>query len=384
MRQLRPTKAVSLIAPIVFMASGIDANAAESYRLRQSPLGATGGEIAATAADPPGFFGTVILTSAHIDRVADSNGNDIALPAQIVPLPTGSPTQGAIANGTYALTIPAGTIDFHQIQTQLNLQGGYLTERSYGDGRLAFSINLPLIKQARTFDVVQPAGAITPAVTAPPALRGAVTAIGTAANAQVQARVAAVAASHNAEVSGPGDAELSMVWLRRFDHLKVAAGVSVFVPTGEYDKTRGPNPGFGNFYTIRPGIALSYSLNPTPAPAWNSGVTLAARMAYGFNTTNRDTDYKSGNFIYAEMAVLKVIGNWAFGANMLKIAQVSDDTGTGAPADGARYRSSGFSPFLSYKFKDKEAGFNLQYSQNFGSRNALVPRALQLRFIKAW
>ena len=38
-----------------------------------------------------------------------------------------------------------------------------------------------------------------------------------------------------------------------------AGGVSLFLPTGNYDKNRGPNPGFGNFYTLRPGIALSYA-----------------------------------------------------------------------------------------------------------------------------
>jgi hypothetical protein len=93
-------------------------------------------------------------------------------------------------------------------------------------------------------------------------LRVGIAAVGTAVNTQVQAAVAAAAALQNAEVSGIGDTELSAVWVRHQDRLKVAAGVSLFVPTGVYDKARGPNPGFGNFYTLRPGIAVTYALNP--------------------------------------------------------------------------------------------------------------------------
>ncbi len=77
-------------------------------------------------------------------------------------------------------------------------------------------------------------------------------------------------------------------------------------------------------------------------------------------------------------------GSWADGANLLAIQQVTDDTGTGAAADGNRLRNRSFGPFVSYKLPGKDAGFNLHYTQNFGSRNSLVARALQLRFIKAW
>jgi hypothetical protein len=201
----------------------------------------------------------------------------------------------------------------------------------------------------------------------------------------VQAGVAAVAASHNKEVSGFGDTELSMVWIKHKDRLKVAAGVSLFVPTGVYDKTRGPNPGFGSFYTLRPGIALTYSLNADHAAStWDSGVTVAGRLSYGINSTNTETDYRSGNFLYGEVAAMKVMGNWAFGSNLLVTQQVTDDSGVGAPADGNRYHTFGIGPFLSYKIPGKDAGFNLQYSDNFGARNALVVKSLQLRFVKAW
>ena len=64
--------------------------------------------------------------------------------------------------------------------------------------------------------------------------------------------------------------------------------------------------------------------------------------------------------------------------------QVTDDSGSGATLGASRYRNDGVGPFLSYKLPGQDAGFNLQYSRNFGSRNALVAETVQLRFIKAW
>lgn len=360
--------------------------AGEGYKLRQSPVGAFGGEMAAPA-DNPGFFGTAVLSYAHIFRVADANGDDIAVASRKVPLPTGTPTKGAVPDGAYALDVAAGTIDFNQNQTQLNLLGGYLTNDQYAGGRIAFAVNVPLIKQSRSFVAAQPLGTVSPTPNAalPAALRGAIAAVATAVNNQVQAGVAATSASQNTDVSGVGDTELSLVWVRHQDRLKVAAGVSLFVPTGVYDKARGPNPGFGNFYTLRPGVAVSYSLNPNhQAEAWDSGVTVAGRMSFGINGTNKDTGYRSGNFVYVEGGVVKVTGQWAFGANLLAVQQVTDDGGAGATLGASRYRNYGVGPFLSYKIPGQDAGFNLHVSRNFGSRNALVAETVQLRFIKAW
>ncbi len=375
-----------LAAGLTLVLAAVNVSASENSRTRQSPVGAFGGEIAAPA-DNPGLFGTASLTYLNIYKVTDGNGDAISLPTRALPLQTGTPTGGAIPNGAYTLNVPAGTIDFNQKQTQLNLVGGYLTEGLYGDGHVAFAINVPLIRQSRSFIALQAAGTVspTPPAALPAAARGAIAAVAAATNAAVQAGIAATSAAQNAEVSGIGDTELSMVWVRHQDRLKIAAGVSLFVPTGVYDKNRGPNPGFGNFYTLRPGVAVTYALNPHPSDsAWDAGVTVAGRLSYGINTTNNDTDYRSGNFIYGEVAVVKVMGDWAFGSNLLTTQQVTDDSGTGAPTDGNRYRTYGIGPFLSYKLPGKDAGFNLQYSDNFGARNAIVAKSLQLRFVKAW
>lgn len=374
---------VSTVAPALLAAVATPGHAAEGYKLRQSPVGVFGGEIAAPV-ENPGFFGTAVLSHTRIGRVVDDQGNDIAVPARTVPLPTGTPTGGAVPNGTYSLLVPAGSIGFEQTQTQLNLLGGYVSEGLYAGGRLAFVVNLPLIRQSRDFEPSQPLGTVspTPAATLPLALRGAIAAVASAANAQVQAGLAAGAANQNVEVSGVGDTELSMGWTHQQDRLKVVAGVSLFLPTGKYDKTRGPNPGFGDFYTLRPGVTVIYApAGGSGGSGWDSGLTLAGRMAYGMNTRNQETDTRSGDFVYVELGAVKVTGNWAFGANLLALQQVSSDSG---PATLARYRNFSAGPFVSYKLPGREAGFNLHYSQNFGSRNALMAQTLQLRFIKAW
>ena len=371
--------ALATLPWVALMACSFNAQAAESYKLRQAPVGAFGGEIAASA-DKPGFFGTASLTSLQIYSIADAAGNDVAPPA-ISPIQLNPALP-------YKVAFPAGKLAFNQDQTQLNLVGGYLTESTYGNGHVAFAINLPFIQQKRTYVVTQPAGTLTPAATVPPlspAIVAQLNAGTAAANAQVQARIAAASAIQNLEVSGMGDTELSTVWVRHADRLKVAAGVSLFVPTGSYDKNRGPNPGFGNFYTLRPGVAVTYNLNPKHTDAsWDAGVTIAGRVSYGINTRNKDTDYKSGNFIYAEGGIVKVNGNWAYGVNLLSTQQISDDTGTGVLAGGNRYKTNGFGPFVSFKLPGKDAGVNLQYSDNFGGRNAIVAKSLQLRLVKAW
>ncbi|PXX40177.1 SphA family protein [Undibacterium pigrum] len=366
------------------------AMAGEGYKLRQSPVGVFGGEMAASL-ENPGFFGTAALSHTNIYKVVDGDGNDISLPARNIPLPTGTVTRGAVPDGTYALTMPAAAIHFEQPQTQINILAGYLTQSTYNGGHIAFAMNVPLIRQSRSFTAVSPEGTIspTPNPALPAALRGAIGAVAAAANAQVQAGVASTLASQNADTSGMGDTELSMVWIRQQERLKIAAGVSLFVPTGNYNKDRGPNPGFGNFYTLRPGVAVSYSLNPHHGPeVWDSGVTIAGRLSFGMNSTNKDTNYRSGNYVYAEAGIVKVMGNWAVGSNVLAINQVTDDSGTGAgagtAAGGNRYKTYAAGPFISYKLPGKEAGFNLHYSQSFGSSNALMSRTLQLRFIKAW
>lgn len=371
------------------LASAVSAYSSENFRSRQSPIGAFGGEIAA-GADNPGLFGTAAITRLDIASVVDSNGFDIT-----------TPTTAKLPGG-FTLNAPGNKISFHQTQTQVNLIGGYLTESTYANGRIAMVVNVPLITISRSFvgalatgSLRTPTGITLPAafIQPDPINPGSTYNPTTRANEGVNAQWASSVASQNGDVSGVGDTELSAVWIRHQDRLKVAAGVSLFVPTGVYEKTRGPNPGFGNFYTLRPGVAVTYNLNPNHKDeSWDAGVTVAGRISYGMNSTNKETDYRSGNFVYTEVGVVKVAGDWAFGANLLSTQQVTDDTGPvvgtsclgSVDAAGCRYKTYGVGPFVAYKLPGKDAGFNLQYNENFGGSNAVVVKSWQLRFVKAW
>ncbi len=370
---------------LAFLSGSMGSFAGENYKLRQSPVGAFGGEIAA-GADNPGFFGTASITTLDITSVVDGNGFEITTP---ITAKLTAPLAG------YTLNAPGNKIDFHQTQTQVNLVGGYLTETTYADGRIAFVVNVPLISISRSFSGALGTGSLTTptGINLPAAFTQGGVNPTNLANAAARAQWASSVAAQNGDVSGLGDTELSAVWIRHQDRLKIAAGVSLFVPTGVYDKNRGPNPGFGNFYTLRPGVAVTYNLNPNHMDAaWDAGVTVAGRISYGINSTNTDTDYRSGNFIYTEVGLVKVVGDWAIGGNLFSTQQVTDDTspvvGTSClgsvDAAGCRYKTYGAGPFLAYKLPGKDAGFNLQYNTNFGGSNAVVAKSWQVRFVKAW
>jgi len=378
---------------VVMLAAAGSSVAGEGWKLRQSPVGSFGGDIAALP-EPSGPFGSALITYLESYKILDANGNAKVPDAMSIPLPTGTPTRGALADGVYTVNVPAGTTNYKQTQTQLNLAGGYWTDAIYNDGRLQFAANLPLVKIKRTLSLTQPLGTVSPTTAASPpltalptALQGAVAAVTAAVNAKVQAGVAAALVTptlQNTEASGIGDMELTVNWVRRQEQLKVLAGVTLFAPTGSYDVARGPNPGSGNFYTLRPGLTLTFYPNKNDS-ATDPGLTFQGRVSYGLNTTNKDTSYRSGNFLHAEVGAVKVIGKWAFGANVLTIRQTTDDTGKGAAADGNRYTNNSFGPFLTYKIPGQDnTGLNLHYTNNFGGSNATASRAVQLKLIKTW
>ncbi len=365
-----------LLTSLVLLTTSMTLHASENFRTRQSAVGSFGGDIAVTA-DKPGTFGTLSVTTIQIKSVKDGNGEDLRSPTTVANLPSPAPA-GARLN--FSSTTP---INFQQTQNQINVLAGYLSENSYYGGRVAVAINVPLISLSRTVSMTPPTGSL-------------VLANGTNAGPNVALTNAVVnnfTTVNNHDVTGVGDTELSTVWIRHQGRMKIAAGVSIYLPTGDYDKNRGPNPGFGDFYTIRPGVAVTYALNPDQSSGgWDAGVTLAGRLSYGMNTKNKETNYTSGDFVYVELAAAKVSGNWSYGTNLLTIQQVTSDTGLvssnnclqGVDANGCRFKTNGIGPFVAYKFPNKESGFNLSYNQNFGGVNALVVKAVQARFVKAW
>ena len=375
-KKINTTLLLSAISVASMFVSGTHANAAESWKLRQSPNGSFGGDIFAPA-EKPGFFGGVSIATPTITGVKGPTGNTVTIPSGV----TNVPLSGTPLSATHTFSVAEGAVGLYQDQTQINLGGGYITEGTYADGKLMFAANVPFIKATRTGSLVFPSATFSgPAGPAqlPATITGPV-------NASVKAGADARAKLASGSTEGLGDTELSTVWIKNTDRLRVTAGVSLFVPTGKFDPVRQAklqaNTGFGDFYTVRPGATFAYNLDP------KERITVAGRFAYGFNTVNKDTQYKSGNFVYAEGAIAKVIGDVAFGLNVYSIQQISDDSYSGTDKKiviNGRYKTMGGGPFISYKLPGQDMALNFQISNNFQGENAIVVKSYQLRLIRAF
>ncbi|MFT0138051.1 transporter [Alcanivoracaceae bacterium MT1] len=374
------SRLIHLALTVALLAPAATTLAAESFRFRQAPIGLFGGEIAVNAKPRAGFFGTVTVNYAELDDIAGPDGGQYYQGAQTIPVPTATLTGGAVPDGTYRAFISDSAINFYQELTRVNLVLGYQSNIEIAGGRLAFGLLQPFVKGRRHVSASDPQ--ITFSEGTPQNIQDAVT---PKIREQVEARMKSMLDRQNQHFSGPGDTNLSMAWVRKSKRLKLVTGLSVVLPTGEYETDRAPNPGQGDFYTVKPTMAFTYSLaEPGTGSALSSGVTFAGRLTYGYNTENKDTNYQSGQFVFAELAAAKVTGNWAFGANVMTLRQVTDDRDDGQTVSGNRYRNYAAGPFIAYKFPGRKFGLNLNYSRNFSAENAITGEGYMLRLIKVW
>lgn len=369
---MHPFNAISLATVLLLPCA---AGAAEGQRFRHPAVGQFGGDIAAQLTQP-GFFGTIAASFTEVRGITGNDGNQQVVPARMLPLPTGTPTGGAVRDGTFSLQVPAGLVNLEQTQYQLNLMAGYVTQPLYAGGSFVFRANLPFVYLSRSFSAVQGAGVITPTPAAPlPANAiAAVNTVGAAVNAQVQASLAAAGAIQNLDASGIGDLELSAAWVKHAGPWRYGAGLTLHLPTGSYDAGRGPNPGLGDFRTVQVGASAAYTFPGTP---WS----VAARAGVGTNSTNTATNFRSGDFQLAEVAVARFTSGWLVGANLLAIRQRTDDKVNGAAVLNTRYRANAAGPFATHRIEGTPFSINVHVSRTFGERNAVVLRTAQVRLV---
>jgi hypothetical protein len=358
---------------VLLGAAALPAAAADGFRLRYPLSGTLGGEIVAPV-DRAGWFGSVVTTHIDIDKVTGEDGHARrqAVAGQFAtPVPIG----GAVRTATYS-----GSIDFdaRQTQTTANLMVGYVSEPDYGGGRLSLMLNLPytlrldstvrLSGQTPTLSPLAPA--LPPGGPAEAAQAAAQAGFATA----YQAGLAAQSAAGTVVVDGFGDAEVTGAWVQQQEQWRVVAGATLVLPIGEYDPAQTINVGFGNYYTLRTGLALAYA----PSPAW----TLGARASLGFNSRNSDNDIRSGNYATLDLAAAWRSPIGIVGPHLVHVQQVQDDSGGMFGAN--RYRATGAGLFFATRIAPLEAGLNLAYMQMVDSRNALSGSFLQLRLSKAF
>lgn len=361
--------------------------ASEDFRMNQPAIGLLGGEMAGSIQDFEGFFASAAMTHVSIYKATGPKGKGIQTPGQEVPLPTGALTANVVPDGTYQIDVHPGSVQFSQQVLQLNLILGYLFDVGVENGRLLLSLNQVLQSTNRAVRFGDQAIELSPVLPErlPRFLQAGFDGVLSEVQDQVRERHDAELEVHNQSVTGLGDSTLILAWVQRAyeGRLKVGNALTVSVPTGAYRENRGANPGF-NHYTVRGEMVGAYSFGPRSESEIYSGFTVGARIAYGWNSENRATKFRTGQFVNAEVAAEKVYGNIAFGGNLWALVQTTDDTGAGVPEVGGRYRAFGMGPFVAYKLPGQNVGLNLGYSDTLYSQNGQASRAVSLRLIKAW
>lgn len=145
--------------------------------------------------------------------------------------------------------------------------------------------------------------------------------------------------------SGLGDLTLVPAMLAwKHESWQYSALLSVYAPTGVYDKDRLANPGL-NYWTFDPTVGASYNNEST-------GFNAALYAGIGINTRNKATDYRSGAVLHFDASVQQLLplgpGVVGVGAEAFYLEQVTADQGSGAVFGDFKGRSAGIGPVLSW------------------------------------
>ena len=100
--------------------------------------------------------------------------------------------------------------------------------------------------------------------------------------------------------SGLGDVTLIPAMLAwKEESWQYSAFLSIYAPTGQYEKGRLANPGL-NYWTFDPTVGVSYNNEKT-------GLNAALYAGIGFNTENNATGYSSGSVLHFDGSVQQLL-----------------------------------------------------------------------------
>lgn len=345
------------------------ATAAEDFRVRYNLGGTLGGEIFGPLPEP-GWLGAFTLTRVDGKKITGDNGQDLTTlaPGGTVPLgPGGTPLDPVY---------PANPLT---LKTTVRADVGalavaYVHDERLARGRLMLSGVVPLVRIAtRTLPVAATPALNWPVPGAPdPASRAAVE--GGFAQSY-PARIQDFASSGNASSSGVGDVELAVNWLHGQGPWKVMAGTALVLPTGKYSAAPGMDPGFGDFYTLRPEARITYQ----PSERW----AFAGKAVWALNSRNRENQLRSGNWYGLEAAAGYMTALGPVGLHAIHIQQYQDDRNN--PQFGAsRFEMDGVGAFWTTQIPVVNVAVSLQHLVTTRSKNAVHGHFTQLRLVKAF
>ena len=353
--------------------------AADGWKLRFPLSGSLGGEIAAKQLTP-GLYGSVVATQIEVDKVTGGDGNALTLTqanafSQAVTSPP-SPTAMTVSSSFSG----SATVAVKQSQTVSNILLGYLTETEYAGGRLNLMVNIPYMSLNRTFSLTGDTPKLAPLSSSVPGPQAAAVAAGLQTTIQgqfalkYQAQLAANSTAGSGSAADLGDMEVTGAWVRQTDDMKIIVGATLAMPTAKYDKNSVLNTGFGNYYTLRPGVAVSGRAS--------EDLTLGAKVSLGLNSPNNDNGVRTGNFFGLDLAAAYLTPVGVFGPHVMYVSQYEDDQG--GAYGGNRFNATGAGVFYTTLIRPINAGLNFSYMQMLNTRNALSGSFVQIRLTKAF
>lgn len=197
-------------------------------------------------------------------------------------------------------------------------------------------------------------------------------------NAGIVSAAGASADSGSGKQFGVGDLEVGVVFRWDRDPDQILFIPNVILPTGKYDKDRAANPGAGNYYTFRPTVQYSHI-----GDGWDFG----GRVSFSMNTKNKDTDYRSGNYLNFDWMVMKSLSDaFRVGLAGYAVIQTTKDTKEGALTSsdqltvGKRGQVWGVGPALAYIQGAGEFLVEGRIIREFGAEDRPDGNALWLNF----
>lgn len=384
---------------VFVLANASEALAAEGFKLRFPVSGTLGGEIVAPM-PTQGTFGTVVVTDVNVTGITGNDGNQIQQTTAVPVVLTDPTATAAATNAANQLQVPdaqkpafiaatatilkngtasvSGTskIDINKYhQTLVNINLGHVLSKDVNGGKLVVAVNIPY---AVAFDTsIKFSGALTAG--AATGAQAAANNIGVAgATNQYKAALAAQGDSASISTSGLGDIEASLLWEKSMDALKIVAGATLVMPTGDYEYSPGalkPNIGFGNYYTLRTGLGMAYTASES--------MTVGARGSLGFNSQNMDSYVRSGDYYGIDLAAAFRTPVGVVGPHLTMLRQYTDDTGSALGANRLSITGAGFFYTVPIVALGK-AGLNIAYMKTTDTKNSLIGDFVQARLTKVF